>query len=146
MNSTPQSSPRSVTTAVAVLVTVFALCGVALLAVHVSLANPMLPRALRDLPRLIGVCVITWFLLRGAPWARWAALAVSLAVAAVLLLGFLWSFQPPSPGMSFGLFLYYISRPAIALGYSLVAATLLLYRPVVAHFSQTPEITNDRNA
>lgn len=145
MKSTPQVSPQSVSNSIAVLATVFALCGFAFLAVHVSTANPMLPKALRDLPRLLGVCIVTWYLLRGAPWARWVALAVSLAAAALLLCGFLGSFHVPSAEMSFGPFLYCISRPAIAICYIIVAAILLLYRPVVTHFRQPPVITNARN-
>ena len=145
MKSTPQVSPQNVTTAIAVLATMFVLSGIAFLAVHVSLANPMFPKALRDLPHLLAVFYISWHILCGAPWARSVALTVSIAATALLLFGFLGAFHTPSPEMSFISLLYCILRPAIALSYILVAVTLLFYRPVVTHFRQTPVMTNDSN-
>jgi len=141
MNSTPESRSREVATSVIVVATLFSLCGIALLTVHVTLANPVLPKVIRDVPRLIGIGVLTWFFLRGASWARWAFFAVSLVAASVLLFGFLRPFHPPTPGMSFVPFLYYISRPGIAVGYMVVIAMLLLSRPLVAHFRRSPAIT-----
>lgn len=146
MNPTTATQPREVATSVIVVTTLFAFCGVALLTVHVTLANPMLPKVIRDLPRLIGIGVLAWFFLRRASWARWAVFAVSLAAASVLLHGFFRPYQPPAPGMPLVPFLYYISRPGIALGYMVVIAMLFLSRPVVAHFRQSPANTNDRNA
>ena len=143
MNFTPQPKPKTVAAAVIVTVTVFAICGVALTAVQVSLANPMLPKALGYLPRLLGLCALIWFLLRGASWARWTVVVLSLFSAAVLLFPFLGSFQPSPAAKSLSVFLDYVT-PAMGFGYLIVAAMLLLCRPVAAHFRQTPAVTNDR--
>jgi hypothetical protein len=146
MKSNSQVCPQSFTTAITVLATVFVLSGIAFLVVHVSLANPMLTKALRDLPHVLAVCYVGWYILCGAPWARWVALTVSIAAAALLIFGFLGAFYMPSPEMSFVSLLYCILRPAIALCYIVVALSLLFYRPVVTHFRQTLVMTNDPKA